>query len=431
MKRLRPLFITLLLPGVAAAQIADIGWTTSPLPYGRVLKHTSLHLDALQLSLPVEDETNYIGLDSWGDNPAGLTTNVRPALKFLWGSSAYGPHPDLSRELSGLYFSHSSESVAIEVEGLRDAFLYSQPDESEDLSGSAAFGVKTDNLLFGALWTGTSYENNYWSYNSKETSGRTLLGVGTILNFSNSSLTLGLDGGMNKSRRLYDDDSHFNLSGPEYGLQAILKFEGGALGLKAHGGEMGNETVYSYGRYKYDYSYRTGAVRFFKRFDSVPFNLGAEWESTRQINKTRYDSVYWPSSEDKTDFTYSVKAAGLAWRLEPGLLCFEARERLDDLDYYGTWTDSGRYRTFTTAFEYPVLRHVGIILSYLRGTSSWTYTNSSNPSYNYSDSASLYSLGGGLTIKPSEALDLAASYKYIYTEGTIVNSLKLQTNFYF
>lgn len=421
----------ILFQGAAAAQIADIYWTTSPLPYSRVLKHTSLRLDALQLSLPVEDETNYVGLDSWGDNPAGLIDNIGHTLKFTWGHSSYGSDADLSRELSGLYFSHSSESAALEVEGLRDAYVWPAPEQSENIGGSAAFGVKTNNLLFGALWTGTRYESNDWGGNSRTTSDRTLLGGGTTFKFSNSALTLGVDGGVNKSRDSYDFASDSNWEGPEYGVQTILKFDGGALGLKAHNGEMDSENVYSYARYKYNDSYRTGAVRLFKRFESMPVNFGAEWESTKRTYKASFDYVALPSDGYKREYFYDIKAAGLAWRLEPGLLGFEVREESNDFAYSGTSTDSGLYRTYAAGFEYPVLSHVGIILSYLRGTSKWTYTDSSNPLNYSSESSSLYSLGGGLTVKPSEFIALVASYKYIDVEGTIVSSLKVQTSFCF
>ncbi len=431
MKQLLPLFMILSLPGAAAAQVTDIYWTTSPLPYGRVLKHTSLRLDALQLSLPVEDETNYIGLDSWGDNPAGLIENIGNTVKFMWGQSSYGSEADFSRELSGLYFSHSSKSAAIEVEGLRDAFSYSPPDESENLSGSAAFGVKTSNLLFGALWTGTGYESNDWGSNHRTTSDRTLFGGGVTFKFSNSALTVGVDGGVNKNRESYDFASDSNWEGPEYGLQSILKFDGGALGLKAHSGEMDSENVYSYARYKYNDAYQTGAVRLFKRFESIPVNLGVELESTKRIYKASFDYVALPSDGYKEEFSYDIKAAGVAWRLEPGLLGFEVREETNDFAYSRTSTDSGLYRTYAAGFEYPVLSHVSIILSYLRGTSKWTYTDSSNPLNCSSESSSLYSLGGGLTIKPSELIALVADYKYSDLEGIVVGSFKVQTSLYF
>ena len=432
MKLVCALIGIILFQGVAAAQIADIYWTTSPVPYGRVLKHTSLRLDTLQLFLPVEDETNYIGLDSWGDNPAGLIDNIGHTVKFTWGHSSYGSDADFSRELSGLYFSHSSESAALEVEGLRDAYIRSAPEQlGENIGGSAAFGGKTNNLLFGALWTGTRDESNSWGYNFRTTSDRILLGGGTTFKFSNNALTLGVDGGVNKSRDSYDFAYDLNWKGPEYGFQAIMKFNGGALGLKAHGGEMDSESVYSYARYKYNDSYQTGAVRLFKRFESIPVNFGAEWESTKRTYEANFDYVALPSEGYKSEYFYDIKAAGLAWRLEPGLLGFEVREETNNRAYSGTSTNSGLYRTYAAGFEYPVLSHVGIILSYLRGTSKWTYTDSSNPLNCSSGSSSLYSLGGGLTLKPSDFIALVASYKYIDVKGTMGSSLKVQTSFYF
>lgn len=421
----------------AAAQVED-SYTPRALPGLRTrmrkVKFTSLRLAALQLDLAVEDGSNVIALDNWGDNYAGLAHEVKTKLQVLYGRDEITDDTDspAKRSFPGLYYSQTLGNClgAFEVEGLsdnlsRDYLTLDKP------SAAAAFGAASGNLLAG-IGGGLAREEDSYRvdvnfYDLHDYDNRELVaGLGYVIPFQESSLTLGADGGVHYFQRYYeanygsDRTDTEDLKGPKYGFQAILKTAQGVLGARyLHQAIQGR---YSSTYYSYNSSYGISSdtihfdeeigheeleARWFRKFEDIPFNFGMDW--MRTIDTTR------DSAQDRSDSW----GAGLTWRIDTAALLGVEYRNSNNYDYIKT-------TSISTGIEFPVFERMRLRFSYrdIKSKYRWGWTE-------------LYRTGAagvGYKLGESSRLDGVLSRTIndpSYGYKGIENFLNLQLNFYF
>lgn len=274
----------------------------------RAERFQSARADALQMRLAVNDESDGLTLENWGDNRADLRagdSSLKAEANFTGGShyspaewdvsgnrlGAYGRFGRL--EFEGLYIAQKSEKLNTATRS-----------EFNRLSGGVGMAFGPEELSFGLHANVNRAGDEDWEEVTSNNSAGAALALKTDL------YELGLTADI-VDRGTTDDSNNYKVprSGPQFGAQAMLKpFAGLKAALRAGianlKGDNAHDGATVYNNYKADLN-ETGA-RLEWRLEGLPLTLGLEYA------KMLYETSYTGSSS-KTDAT--LKTAGAALRL--------------------------------------------------------------------------------------------------------------------
>jgi hypothetical protein len=406
----------------------------------RKMKFTSLRLTALQLDLPVEDETNFIGLDNWADNYAGLSQDIRPRAQVLGGYSAFtGANPNLEAWTGGGYVAGLIGRHALEGEGVYERHRSGDGAFSkEEPSLAGAYGTSFGHWLVG-LGGGISHDKDREpSYEDYLDRGQFDGGIGRVYSVGNSSVTWGVSVGFDHDHERWDS-TETSLVGPRIGFQGIWQYPQGALGVRLLGQTISGQETWpsAAGRqpstiYDEKQTRNEAGLRWFHKFQSMPVNIGAEWMFTRF---TQDETLVLPRTVNNfQEFTENENGlgVGLAWRITSrALLGAEFQNTRIDSQWSGNGSPTQVYpydniRTVSVGTEVPLLAHLVSRLSYKQ-----TVFNVGS-----SEIMRIHGIGAGAGYAFSDSLKADLAYnrniQKAPASGTATeNAVKLQVSWHF
>lgn len=297
----------------------------------RGTKLRSMRLDALQLDLAIEDETNFIGLDKWGDNRAGIikdekTRAVVAGNVYSSETEQSASKTDADESAYGVYGVWVGETQAVEGD-----FLFFSGEDDQNVSAgnekttgdtnmyNVGYSYSFGNLLLGArvtsMPTDLEIKDKSSSINPmKADPTETLygIGVGYIIPLNeNASVTIGanfdlaqvkgdmtgqISGDLDEDGidEVIDIKKGLGVDGNAYGLQGIFAFNDIVrLGLRYSSVSMDDEVTQavsgvlsSYGPFdltskdKKEQEESEFGIRLLSKFPDYPLNVGLEYFSS-------------------------------------------------------------------------------------------------------------------------------------------------------
>lgn len=294
-------------------------------PYrDRVSRFESPRTEALQMSVAMNDASDQVTLENWGDNRADIRSGASQ-VKVFGGASGGKTYSGATKYTdSGSRFGAYTRFGRFEAEAFGENQKEERPTsvgEYHAFSGGAAAAFGTEALSFGLHANVNRTGDTDWT---EVVNNNT---AGAALAFKTDLYELGLTADF-LDRGDREDSSNFDipLQGPSLGAQAMLKpFAGFKAALRASMARLTADSAHNgstkYLDYKADYNEMGARLEW--RLEKLPLTFGLEYGG--YFTDPNYTKL---GVFKKSELDCSVKTAGVALRLlgERLLLGVEAKD---------------------------------------------------------------------------------------------------------
>ena len=339
-------------------------------PYrDRTERFRSSRVEALQMGLAVNDESDQLTLENWGDNRADIRSGssmLKAAGGGLEGTTYSGPAKD--KEYSGNDAGVYGRFGTFEAEGsyLQQEARYSgssSKNKYEKTSAGAGFSLGWEGVRLGLHGN----MNNGKNPDSKLELPNQSAGVALALRagiFELGTTADYVDRGVRISGSNYD----IKRNGPQFGAQAMIKpFKGLKAALRASVAELSNN--YNSLGYKVAFSgdNKELGMRAEWKFEAVPLTLAFDYEKLMMTPEYKQGS-----SSERNQTENRLKSAAAAFHFFGGrfLAGVEAQELKINSDFYNNNIFASHEHTTSVTFaggtEVWLLSWFGVRGSYKR-----------------------------------------------------------------
>ncbi|MCM2267732.1 MAG: hypothetical protein NDI60_08190 [Elusimicrobiales bacterium] len=353
MKLFIALALALCAPLTASAQeflVGDEIFKLYSRPFrDRTERFQSARVDALQMHLAVDDESDQLTLENWADNRADLKAG-ESKIKVEANTTGGEEYTPSEWDVSGNRLGALGRFGRLEFEGLyiaqkSERLNTTTRNEFNKTAAGAAFAFGPESLSFGVHANMNRSGDEDW----EEVTDNNSLGAAVIMRTDLYELGATAD---YVGRGTKDDSANYDVprNGPQFGAQAMLKpLKGLKAALRASAamleGDGANNGATEYENYEVDHK-ELGA-RLEWRLEKLPLTFGLEY------SKVLYDVSYTASGVlNETENEYSLKTAGAALRLLGDRLLLGLELQDLQLDMSGNESEG---RTLTGGAELWVL----------------------------------------------------------------------------
>jgi|GEM_PF-2253606 len=278
MKYLFIVLVIMVIPMGADAQLVDTWASDFFIKTARIrdrnMKFSSPRLEALQMSIAIEDETNALDLDSWGDNRAWLGTVKSNQIKI---DTAFGNQKYAGVDEPGSYTGNGAygrSEYGFELEGMDhsqkdkySSYIRTQRDSGIGAGWGHAFG----NFLTGLHWNDNHTSIKYSDEIDPRKIRYQFAGAAAAVKLGPAAIGI-----------TADSVDLGGLRGTKYGAQAVVASNGFKAGLRASNMPLKKELHYYYsepGQYSLRGFIKELGAKVSWVVPGSSLNLGAEYSN--------------------------------------------------------------------------------------------------------------------------------------------------------
>jgi len=403
------------------------------------IKSTSARLKALQLDVSIEDESNLIGIDKWGGNPAGIVVDEFNSKMVLFGQNNQQEQEQATNRINedvnalgyfgvyngGLYALQAEvagqfSDLDLDISGFKDKHTTNQ------LTGNTAISRRVGPFLLGAevSFLGESQDREDGITGILEDTEDITsdpvsyaLGVGLDVPFETGRFTLGLSGDfVNEEEKDLDVASGFESildeEGRTMGLQAILlKDDWVTLGLAYENEEVKRDLTQSSFKVNFNTEEKSYKFRTLIKPMRGPFQAGVEGTISETSFLVDLDGL--PLFDLKVEgqqFDF-----GLAYVVaERGLLGFEVKTiNLDTTNNFTSQKDKIETLNYVVGLEFPLLPFLSVRGSYQTGEQV------DKPAVGNEVTTDIKTMGGGIGLRLGSRGKIDMGYTSTQTETDV------------
>lgn len=289
-------FQGIMFPMNVSAQLVDT-WIDNYIATARIrdrnIKSSSPRLESLQMGVAIEDESNVLDLDSWGDNRAWLGASKFKQIKV---DTAFGDqeYSDGSKPMSYAGFGAYGRFGNFELEGMfrsKETEYTSYTRTNEILGIGVGWGHSFGGLLIGLHSNSNLHYRKY---------SDVIMGVyKSTYQFVGAAMAVKL--GQSAIGVTVDRVNFDEYLGSKYGAQVVIDSNRFKVGFRASIMPLEKDWQSGVNNYLRTEEWKEFGVRFLWTPSKLPINLGAEYSNHHTNYKTTRNGAEYSNSSSIID----------------------------------------------------------------------------------------------------------------------------------